>query len=121
MACTTVFIISDDFAIRGSVAELVAAAGLRAETFASVGSWLDAVPPERRGPLVLDARVRDFTGSERLADFTSVYAKRPVLVLIDRGDVPMAVRAMRDGAVAVVEKPYRDENLLERIKRAAAA
>jgi FixJ family two-component response regulator len=121
MACTIVFVVSDDSAIRDSLSELVASAGLRAETFPSLEVWLEAVQPERRGCLVLDARVRHSTGPERLVSFASMCAKRPVLLLIDRGDVPIAVRAIKDGAVDVLEKPYRDESLLESIKRAAAA
>ena len=119
MAYTTVFVVSDDPAVRDSVSELVASAGLRADTFPSLETWLEAVQPERRGCLVLDARVCHFTGLERLARFASMCASRPVLLLIDRGDVPIAVRAIRGGAVDVLEKPYRDVNLLERIKRAA--
>jgi FixJ family two-component response regulator len=116
----TVFLVSDDPAIRDSLSELVASAGLTAEIFASLEVWLDAVQPEREGCLLLDARARDLTGPERLARFASVCARRPVLVLIDRGDVPVAVRAIKDGAVDVLEKPLREDDLLERIKRAAA-
>ena len=120
MAVTTVFVVSNDPAIRDSLSELVASAGLTAETFRSLDIWLGAVPPERGGCLVLDARVRDLNGPERLARFASVCARRPVLLLIDRGDVPAAVRAIKEGAVDVVEKPLRGDGLLERVKRAAA-
>ena len=120
MAYTTVFVVSDDPAIQDSLSELVASAGLTAEIFPSLEVWLDAVQPERGGCLVLDTRVRDLTGPERLARFASVCARRPVLLLIDRGDVPVAVRAIKEGAVDVLEKPLREDDLLERVKRAAA-
>lgn len=121
MECTTVFVISEDSAIRDSLSELVASAGLRAETFPSLEKWLETVPPERQGCLVLEARVCDFTDLERTARFASICARRPVLLLVERGDVPIAVRAIKGGAMDVLEKPYRDENLLARIKRVAAA
>lgn len=120
MTHATVFVVSDDPAIRDSLAELAASAGLRAETFSSIEAWLEATPSARRGCLVLDARVSDFAGPERLSRFAAICARRPVLLLIDRGDVPIAVRALKGGAVDVLEKPYRDQSLLERIQRAAA-
>jgi two-component system response regulator FixJ len=121
MLCTTVFVVSDDAAIRDSLAELTASAGLRAETFPSLDAWLDAVGTDRQGCLALDARPRDFVGTEKFSKLAAFCARRPVVLLIDRGDVPMAVRAIKGGAVDVVEKPYRNADLIERIKRAATA
>ena len=121
MACKTVFVVSDDAAIRDSLAELTASAGLHAKTFSSLETWLEAIQPEQRGCIVLDAQVCEFADPERLAKFASLCAKRSVLLLINRGDVPTAVRAMKCGAMHVVEKPYRDENLLEKIRHASAA
>jgi FixJ family two-component response regulator len=121
MAYATVFVVSDDPAIRDSLSELIASAGLGAETFASLERCLDAVPPKPRGCLVLDAGARDFTDPERLARLTATCARLPVLLLVDRGDVPIAVRGIKVGAVDVLEKPLRNASLLDRIKIAAAA
>ncbi|HEX5091179.1 MAG TPA: response regulator [Burkholderiales bacterium] len=121
MATTTVYVVSGYAAIRDSLSELAAAAGLRSEAHASLETWLEAVRPSQPGCLVLDASASDFSGAERLEQFASICAVRPVLLLIDRGDVPVAVRAMREGAVDVLEKPYRDANLLEHIQRADTA
>jgi FixJ family two-component response regulator len=121
MACATVFVVSDDPAVRDSISELVRSAGLRAEASTSLEAWRAAFQPERAGCLVLDARARDFAGREHLARFDAVCAERPVLMLVDRGDVPIAVRAIRGGAVDVVEKPCRCETLLERIRRVVMA
>jgi len=121
MTYTTVFVVSDDSAIRDSLSELIGSAGLRAETFPSFETWLDTDQPERHGCLVLDARVRDFTSSDHRAIFACMCARHPVLLLVDRGDVPIAVRAIKDGAADVFEKPCRDESLLESIKRVTAA
>jgi FixJ family two-component response regulator len=120
MSHGTVFVVSGDAAVRDSVAELAASAGLRAEAFPSLEIWLGAVGPARHGCLVLDARPRDLAGPGTGERFASICEVRSVLLLVDRGDVPVAVRAIREGAVDVVEKPYRRENLLERIKRATA-
>ena len=120
MAYTTVFVVSDDPAVRDSVSELVASAGLRADAFPSLETWLEAVQPERRGCLVLDARVCHFTGLERLARFASVCARIPVIVLTGRGDITTAVHAVRQGAVYVQQKPYPNETLIEYIKQAVA-
>ena len=118
MTYTTVFVVSDDSAIRDSLSELIGSAGLRAETFPSLDTWLDTDQPGRRGCLVLDARVRDFSSPDHLAIFARMCARHPVLLLVDRGDVPIAVRAIKDGAADVLEKPYRNKSLLESIKRA---
>jgi FixJ family two-component response regulator len=121
MACATVFVVSDDPAVRDSISELVRSAGLRAEASTSLDAWRAAVQPERAGCLVLDARARDFACPEHLARFDAVCAERPVLMLVDRGDVPITVRAIKGGAVDVVEKPCRGETLLERIRRVVMA
>lgn len=117
----TVFVVSDNAAVRDSILELVASAGLRAEAFSCLESLRGSVRPERCACLVLDANARELASAERLGGFAAICAKHPVLLLIDRGDVPVAVRAIRDGAVDVLEKPCRDETLLERIRRAVAA
>jgi FixJ family two-component response regulator len=119
MSDTTVFVVSDDPAIRDSLSELIVSADLNAEAFSSLEVWLEAVGPGRQGCLVLDARAHDFTGSERLAVLTATCARLPVLFLVDRGDVSVAVRAIKEGAADVLEKPLRDGSLLERINMAA--
>jgi FixJ family two-component response regulator len=119
MACATVFVVSDDPAVRDSLSELARSAGLPAETSTSLEAWRASVRPERAGCLVLDARAREFACPDHLARFDAVCAERPVVLLVDRGDVPITVRAIKGGAVDVVEKPCRGESLLERIRRAA--
>jgi len=120
VVATTVFVVSQDSSMRDSIAELIVTAGLQAETFPSLEAWLAAVNRMRRGCLVLDASEQDFAVAERLRTLAAVCARRPVVVLIDRGNVPIAVRVIKVGAADVIEKPQRDEILLESIKRAAA-
>lgn len=119
MTSATVFVVSGDNAVRDSLVELIGSAGLCAQAFASLEQWRTAVRPEQTGCLVLDARVADVTVPGHRADLAGICAQRPVLMLVDRGDVPIAVRAIREGAVDVMEKPYRDMVLLERVMRAA--
>lgn len=118
MAGKTVFIVSGDPAVRDSLSPLIASAGLRAEALPSLEAWLETAEPEPQGCLVLDAGV--LVEPERLARFASACARIPVLVLIDRGDVPTAVQVIKQGAAYVLQKPVRDENLLNHIKRAVA-
>jgi len=121
METPTVFVVSASAAVCDSVKELVASAGLRAETFSSLQRYLDVIAPERRGCLMFDAQVSDLDDQEREASLAASCAARPGVLITDRGDVPMAVRALKAGAMDVVQKPYRDENLLETIRQAMAA
>jgi len=115
----TIFIVSGDAAVRDSLTTLVAAAGLGVRALPSLEAWSEAAGPEPCGCLVLDAGVNELTGPERLARFASVCARIPVIVLADRGDITMAVHAIRQGAAYVQQKPYRGETLLGYIKQAA--
>jgi len=118
---TTVFVVSGDPGIRNSLAELIGSAGLRAEAFVSLEVWRAAVASKPPGCLLIEARACDFTDPERLARLTATCTRLPVLLLVDRGDVPIAVRGIKAGAIDVLEKPFRKASLLDRIKTVAAA
>ena len=118
MADKTVSIVSEDPTIRNLLSKLVVAAGLRAEALPSMEVWFETAAPELPDCLVLDANVSDLVGPERLAEFAWACAKIPVLVLVHRGAVQMAVHALKHGAMDVLQKPFRVEILLERIKQA---
>jgi FixJ family two-component response regulator len=115
-----VFIVSEDPAVRDSLSEFVASAGLRAETLPSVEAWLEATGPQPEGCLVLDAGAGRLVERERLARFALACARISVLVLVERGDVPTAVRAIKQGAADVLQKPLPPVNLLQRIRWAIA-
>ena len=116
-----VYVVSDDPAIRDALSELTACDDLQTETYRSLAAWLEAVPAAQPGCLVLDAPTEDLGDPERLALLTATCARLPVVVMVDRGDVPAAVSAIRAGVLDVVEKPLRNGNLLERIRKAVAA
>jgi FixJ family two-component response regulator len=116
----TVFVVDDDAAVRDSIAELADSVGLDAECYASAREFLDAFRAERPGCLVLDVRMAAMSGlalQERLNEMTITI---PVIVITGHGDVPMAVQAMRNGAIDFIQKPYRDQALLDSINTALA-
>ena len=117
----TVFVVSADAAVRDSVTDLVESAGLHAETFPSLRVFLDAVEPDRRGCLVFEAQIDDLNDPEQQARIVAACAILPGLLITDRGDVPSAARAIKSGAMDVVQKPYRDQHLLYSIEKALQA
>jgi len=116
----TVFIVDDDDAIRDSLQVLLECAGFRAESFATPLAFLESDAPSRPGCLLVDVRMPQMSGldvQERLArDGHAI----PVVVMTGHGDVPLAVRAMKAGAVDFVEKPFEEEALLAAVRSALA-
>ncbi|HEX5091180.1 MAG TPA: response regulator [Burkholderiales bacterium] len=117
----TVFIVDDDAAVRDSIAELVGSVGLRSQCYPSAPAFLDDFRPERAGCLVLDVRMAEMSGLELQQKLNELAAAIPVIVLTGHGDVPMAVQAMKAGAVEFLQKPYRDQALLDSINAALVA
>lgn len=114
----TVFVVDDDAAVRDSIAELVESVGLRAEGYPSASAFLEAFRPERAGCMVLDVRMAEMSGLELQQRLNQLGAGIPVIVLTGHGDVPMAVQAMKAGAVDFLQKPYREQSLLDSINAA---
>jgi len=113
-----VFIVDDDAAVRDSVQELVESIGLRAEGYASAFAFLDSFQPRHSGCLVLDVRMAAMSGLALQERLNELGFKIPVIMLTGHGDVPMAVQAMKAGAVDFIQKPYRDQALLDSINAA---
>lgn len=114
----TVFIVDDDDAVRGALSLLVRSVGLATETYASATEFLGRFDPERPGCLVLDIRMPGMSGIELQERLCAQGATTPVLFITGHGDIPMAVRAMQAGAVDFIEKPFNEQELLDRIQRA---
>jgi FixJ family two-component response regulator len=121
MEIPSVFVVSADAAVSDSVKDLVESTGFQAEIFTSLRAFLDAVGSERRGCLVLDTQIRDLSDPERQPNLAAACNRMPVVLIVDRGDVPTAVCAVKAGAIDIVQKPYRDEKLLDRIATALQA
>ena len=116
----TVFVVDDDAAVRDSIKELVKSVGLQAEGYDSALAFLDAFESQRPGCLVLDVRMAEMSGLVLQERLNELEASIPVILLTGHGDVPMAVQAMRSGAVDFIQKPYREQALLDSINAALA-
>ena len=113
-----VFIVDDDEAVRDSIAELVSSVGLHACTFASAQQFLDAFDRERPGCLVLDVRMAKMSGSALQEKLGAQGATIPIVFISGHGGIAVAVKTIKAGAVDFVQKPYRDQHLLDSINEA---
>ncbi len=116
----TVFVVDDDQAMRNSLKWLIESVGVAVESFASADDFLARYQTGRSGCLVLDVRMPGMSGLELLEHLVARKIRIPVVIITGHGDVPMAVRAMKAGAVDFIEKPFNDEVLLDAIRRALA-
>ncbi len=114
----TVFVVDDDPGIRDSVRWLLESVGLRVETYDSAQAFLDAYVPTRRGCLILDVRLPGMNGLDLLEELRDRGGTIPVIVVTAFGEVHSTVRAMKGGAIDVMEKPTRDQVLLDRVHQA---
>lgn len=114
----TVFIVDDDQEVREAIGLLMESVGLAAEPYASAGDYLDAFAPSRPGCLVLDVRMKGMSGLDLQQRLASEPIHPPIIVITGHGDVPMAVRAVKTGAVDFIEKPFNDQVLLDAVHRA---
>jgi len=122
MAATpAVFIVDDDEAVRDSLAMLVESAGMKAETFASSREFLAKSAYPQPACVLLDVHMPEMSGLQLQDELARRAIRLPVVVMTGQADVPLAVRAMKAGAVDFLEKPFTDELLLDTIKRALAA
>ena len=113
----TVYIIDDDPAVRDSVSALVGSAGLKMQSFPSAESFLKEKHPNQSGCVVTDYRMLGMSGVELLEQIQRSDFPLPVILISAFADVPLAVRAMEAGAVTILEKPCRDEQLLSAIRK----
>lgn len=113
----TVFIVDDDPAMRTSLRWLIESVGLHVETYPSAADFLANYDPVRPGCLVLDVRMPGMSGLELQEKLATRHAPVPIIVITGHGDVAMAVRAMKTGAVDFIEKPFNDQVLLDRIQQ----
>lgn len=116
----TVFIVDDDADVRDSLASLLTAVNFQVETFESARDFLGSEAMRRTGCLVADVRMPDMDGLELQEELGRRKSKLPVIIITGHGDVPLAVRAMKAGAVDFLEKPFEEERLLASIRRAFA-
>jgi len=113
-----VHVIDDDAAVRESVEFLLRASGITARTYDSASAFLHALPAVESGCIVTDVRMPGISGIDLLRRLGEMRIKIPVIVITGHGDVPLAVEAMKGGAIDFIEKPFEDELLLESVRSA---
>jgi two-component system response regulator FixJ len=113
-----VHVIDDDEAVRESIDFLLRSAGLSVRTYDSATSFLDVAPKIGAGCVITDVRMPGLTGIDLLRRLQEMQIGLPVIVITGHGDVPLAVEAMKCGAVDFLEKPFDDDVLLASVRAA---
>src|ERR1700741_1587278 len=114
----TVFVVDDDEGVRNSLRFLLKSVGLAAHAVGSASEVLGTYRPSQPGCLVLDVRMPQMSGLEVQEQLNLRGAVIPVIFITGHGDIPMAVEAMQAGAFDFLQKPFRDQDLIDRIQRA---
>ena len=114
----TVFVVDDDPAVLGSVTKLLKIIFSRVEAYASAAAFLAAYDPSRPGCLVLDVAMPGMSGLELQRKLTEREIDLPVVFITGHGNVQMAVDAMRQGAINFLEKPFREQELWDSVRKA---
>src|SRR5687767_1580808 len=115
-----VMVVDDDAGVRNAMRALLKSVGLNSALFGSAQEFLSAYEPSQLGCLVLDIRMPGMSGMELQQQLNMRGAVVPVIFMTGHGDIPMAVEAMQHGAFDFLQKPFRDQDLLDRIQRAIA-
>ena len=116
----TVNIVDDEEAVRKSLAFLLTISGFAVRVHGSATAFLEVAPNLRQAVLVTDLRMPDMSGVDLIRRLGPTGRSIPSIVITGHGDVPMAVEAMKAGAVDFIEKPFEDIVIMEAIRRAAA-
>jgi two-component system, LuxR family, response regulator FixJ len=112
-----VHIVDDDEAVRQSLAFMLSTAGIPVRVYESATSFLAGLPMLQAGCLITDVRMPDMTGLELLQQLRGK-GKLPVIVITGHGDIPLAVEAMKCGALDFIEKPFAEESILRAVRSA---
>ena len=113
-----IFVVDDDEAVRLSTEMLIRSMGLRVESLESAAEFLEDFDPQQPGCVILDIRMPGMSGLELQEHLNEIKAAIPVVFVTGHGDVPMAVKAMKAGAIDFIQKPFRDQELIDRVHAA---
>ncbi|KON80635.1 response regulator transcription factor [Azoarcus sp. PA01] len=116
-----IYIVDDDEALRDSLVWLLESSGYRAIAFESAEQFLASYQPAMTGCVVLDVRMPGMSGFELFEELRRQRSTLPVIFITGHGDVPMAVSAVKKGAVDFIEKPFGDRDMLGLVERCLAA
>ena len=117
----SVLIVDDDAAVRDSLSLLLKSVGIQSKAFDSGGEFLEAYQPDWAGCILLDIRMPGMSGMEVQRRLVERDCTLPIIFITGHGDIPMAVEAMHLGAHDFVQKPFHDQELLDRIQAALNA
>jgi len=117
-AAPVIYLVDDDEAVRDALGMLFKSIGLKHEAFSSALEFLERYDMSRHSCLVADIRMPGLSGLELQQRLNEQRCEIPIIFITGHGDVPMAVNAMKSGAADFVQKPFRDEDLIDRIKKA---
>jgi len=113
-----VYLVDDDQAIRDSLSLLLGSVGIEHAVFPSADEFLAAYDREQHSCLVADIRMPGLSGLELQQRLIEEHTEVPIIFITGHGDVPMAVNAMKSGASDFIQKPFRDQDLIDRIHKA---
>ena len=113
-----VYVVDDDEGVREGLSLLLSTVGQKTELFESAYEFLEAYDSTKHGCLVLDIRMPRMTGLDLQEKLIEMGSKLPIIFITGHGDIPMAVEAMRRGAIDFIRKPFREHDLLDRINEA---
>jgi FixJ family two-component response regulator len=114
----TVYLVEDDDAVRDSLKLVLESVGLSVEDYARADDFLSVWSEDMAGCIVLDIRMPGMNGMELQRKLNTMHCTLPIIFVTGHGDVPMAVEAMQQGAVDFIPKPYREQELLDKIQKA---
>ncbi len=115
---TFVYVIDDDQEVRESLEWLLESVNLESKLYENGQQFLDQFTPNLPGCVVLDVRMPGVNGMDLHLSIKELDPSLPVIIVTGHADVPMAIRAMKEGAFDFIEKPYNDQYMLERIQQA---
>lgn len=113
----TIFVVDDDEAMRDALGALLRSVGLPVQAFGSAKEFLEEFDPERAGCVLLDVRMPGMSGLDLQRLLGERYSEVPILLISGHADVPMAVEAMKRGAIDFIEKPIQGDVLLDRVRK----
>jgi len=117
----TVYVVDDDGPVRDAIGLMLDTVGIVHEAYDSAKAFLEGYDGVRTGCLVLDIRMPGMSGLELQDHLRAAGAEIPIIFITGHGDIPMAVEAMKKGALDFIRKPFRDQELLDRIQEALSA
>src|SRR5580765_1574273 len=113
-----VYVVDDDLSVRRSTERLIRSIGLEVQTFTSAREFLKNPRPARPACLVLDVRMPGLSGIDLQHELSQSGIHIPIIFITAHGDIPMSVRAMKEGAAEFLTKPFRSRNLLDAVRAA---